>query len=146
MEEELDQNKEIMSLRRERNLLLRKVDVLKAIHKVTLETKEMEIGVLKQKLDQLDSTIMFYKGVFEATEREIKQLNQKLQEQDNKQWKLKMGLLYTVKSELAKIKIKELQNKLSELENKLMIQDNAIHHKLINENIQVGESSGANID
>nr|XP_025886112.1 uncharacterized protein LOC112941164 [Solanum lycopersicum] len=146
MEDELDQNKEIMSLRRERNLLLRKVDVLKAIHKVTLEAKEMEIGVLKQKLDQLDSTIMFYKGVFEATEREIRQLNQKLQEHDNKQWKLKMGLLYTVKSELAKIKIKELQNKVSELENKLKIQDNAIHHKLINGNTQVGEYSGANID
>lgn len=57
-----------------------------------------------------------------------------------------MGLLYNVKSELAKIKIKELKNKVSKLENKLKNQDNAISHELINENIQVGESCGANID
>ncbi|XP_015069627.1 uncharacterized protein LOC107014290 [Solanum pennellii] len=146
MAEELDQNHEIMSLRCERNLLLRKGYMLEAIHKVTLEAKEMEIGVLKQNLDQLDSTVMFYKGVFEAIERKVTQLKQKLHEQDNRQWKLKMGLLYTVKSELAKIKIKELKNKVFKLEKKLKIQDNAISHELINENIQVGESSGANID
>ncbi|KAK4733615.1 hypothetical protein R3W88_007876 [Solanum pinnatisectum] len=99
MAEELDQNQKIMSLRRERNFLLRKVDMLEAIHKVALEAKEMEIGDLKQKLDQLESTVMFYKGVFDAMERE----------------------------------------------NKLKIQDNAISQKLINENIQVGESSNANI-
>uniref|UniRef100_M1DET0 Uncharacterized protein n=1 Tax=Solanum tuberosum TaxID=4113 RepID=M1DET0_SOLTU len=145
MMEELDQNQKIMLLRRERNFLLRKVDMLEAIHKVALEAKEREIGVLKQKLDQLESTIIFYKGVFDATEREVTDLNKKLQEQDNRQWKMKMGLLYTVKIELAKIQIKELQNKVSEMENKLKIQDNAISQKLINENIQVGESSGANI-
>ncbi|XP_049367991.1 uncharacterized protein LOC125832839 [Solanum verrucosum] len=146
MTEELDQNQKIMSLRRERNFLLRKVDMLEAIHNVALEAEEMKIGVLKQKLDQLESTVMFYKGVFDATEREVTDLNKKLQEQDNKQWKMKMGLLYTVKIALAKIQIKELQNKVFEMENKLKIQDNEISQKLINENIQVGESSGANID
>ncbi|KAK6793648.1 hypothetical protein RDI58_007101 [Solanum bulbocastanum] len=145
MAEELDQNQKIMSLRRERKFLLRKVDMLEAIHKVALEAKEMEIGVLKQKLDQLESTVMFYKGVFDATEREVTDLNKKLQEHDNRHWKMKMGLLYTVKIELAKIQIKELQNKVSKMENKLKIQDNAISQKLINENIQVAESSGANI-
>lgn len=74
-------------------------------HQVTLEAKKIEIGVLIHKLDQLDNIIIFYEDVFEATEREITQLNQKLQEQDNKQWKMKMNLLYTVKSGLAKIKI-----------------------------------------
>ena len=89
--EELDQNHEIMSLRYKRNLLLRKGYMLEAIEKVTLEAKEMEIGVLKQNLDQLDNTVMFYKGVFEATERKVTQLKQKLQEQDSRQWKLKNG-------------------------------------------------------
>ena len=67
------------------------------------------------------------------------------QEQDNKQLKMKMGLQYSVKSELMKIKIKEFQNKVSELENKLKIQENAISHKHIDE-IQVEESSDSNID
>ncbi|KAG5614792.1 hypothetical protein H5410_014616 [Solanum commersonii] len=129
MTEELDQNQKIMSLRWEGYLLV--------IHNVALEAKEMEIGILKQKLDQLDS---------DATEREVTYLNKKLQEQDNMQWKMKMGLLYTVKSEMAKIQIKELQNEVSEMENKLKIQENVISQKLINENIQVGESSGENID
>ncbi|KAK4706599.1 hypothetical protein R3W88_033862 [Solanum pinnatisectum] len=122
MAEELDQNQKIMSLRREGHLLLRKVDMLEVIHKVALEAKEMEIVVLKQKLDQLD---------IDATERE---------------WNMKMGLLYIVKSELVKIQIKELQNEVFEMENKLKIQENSISQKLINENIQVGESSSANID
>ena len=78
MVEELDQNKKIISLRCERNLLLRKVDMLNAIHKVTLEAKEIEIRVLKLNLDQLDSTVMLYKGVFESTKEEITELNQKL--------------------------------------------------------------------
>uniref|UniRef100_M1E019 Uncharacterized protein n=1 Tax=Solanum tuberosum TaxID=4113 RepID=M1E019_SOLTU len=137
MAEDLDQNQKIMSLGCEGHLLLRKVDMLEVIHKVALEAEKMEIGVLKQKLDQLDS---------DATEREVTNLNKKLQEQDNRQWKMKMGLLYTVKSEMAKIQIKDLQNEVSEMENKLKIQENVISQKLINENIQVGESSGANID
>ncbi|KAK4733621.1 hypothetical protein R3W88_007882 [Solanum pinnatisectum] len=132
MAEELDQNQKIMSLRRERNFLLRKVDMLEAIHKVALEAKEMEIGVLKQKLDQLESTVMFYKGVFDAMERETQAL-----ENENG--------FDVVKIELPKIQINELQNKVSKMENKLKIQDNAISQKLINENIQVGESSNANI-
>ena len=52
--------------------------MLNAIHKVTLEAKEIEIRVLKLNLDQLDSTVMLYKGVFEATKEEITELNQKL--------------------------------------------------------------------
>uniref|UniRef100_A0A3Q7FH65 Uncharacterized protein n=1 Tax=Solanum lycopersicum TaxID=4081 RepID=A0A3Q7FH65_SOLLC len=145
MAEELDKNKMIMSLTHERNLLLRKVDILEAIHKVTLEANEKEVGVLKHKLDNVDNTVIFYKGVFEATEREITHLNKMFQEQDNKQLKMKMGLQYSVKSELMKIKIKEFQNKVSELENKLKIQENAISHKHIDE-IQVEESSDSNID
>ena len=135
MAEELDQNQKIASVRRKKDMILMKVDMLEATHKVTLEAREMEIGFLRQKLDELDGTVKFYSGVFGAMERESIDLKRKLEEQE--QWKRENALLYTVKNELAKIQIKELQAKVFELENKLKIQDNEISQNLIDENKEV---------
>uniref|UniRef100_M1DRC5 Uncharacterized protein n=1 Tax=Solanum tuberosum TaxID=4113 RepID=M1DRC5_SOLTU len=121
MAEELDQKRKIASLRREKDYLLMKVGMLEATCKFTLEAKKLEIWFLKQKLDEVDSSVKFKRGVFRALERENIDLKVKLEEKNQLKNKL----------------VKELQAEVSELENMLKIHDDEIAQSLIDENKQV---------
>lgn len=120
MTQKFDQNQKIASLRREKHLLLMKVEELEATHTAELEAKEREIRGLKRKLEEKDNTFS--------------------------QWKREKGLLYTVKDELRKMRVKELLTKVSELEGKLEIHDNTISQRIIDKNEQVGGFSGVSTD
>ncbi|KAM3373732.1 hypothetical protein P3S68_012446 [Capsicum galapagoense] len=119
MENEIDQNQEIAALKHENRSLFVEMKELKATLNVELEVKEKTIEKLKQKLEERDGTISFYRGVYEAIEREACGLKQKLE--DVSQWKQKAGLLSTVKHISETMQIKELQSEVSEPKNKLDI-------------------------
>ncbi|TMW96744.1 hypothetical protein EJD97_006868 [Solanum chilense] len=119
MAEVLDQKQMIDSLRREKNYLLMKIDILEATHKLVLEARKLEIWFLKQKLDEVDNTVKFYSGVLGALERENIDLKLKLEEEN--QLIRAYVLLNTMeiellkkKNKLVKIQIKELEAKVAE--------------------------------
>ncbi|KAH0735965.1 hypothetical protein KY285_011672 [Solanum tuberosum] len=120
---EIDLNKEfdpiekIVSLERENDLLLRKVENLEATQKVEIEVKETEIRALKQKL-----------------------------EEQEKRWKNRQDFFAWRSMSWRKGRVKELLNKISELENKLKSMEDAISQKVVGEKEQVGGSSGVKVE
>ncbi|XP_055801885.1 uncharacterized protein LOC129871046 [Solanum dulcamara] len=149
---------------RQVNELLRKVDKLKATHRIELEENEREIRGVKRHLEDLDSWWKSREDLFcmtndelaerqvdellrkvdkleethkiklEAKEMEIRGLKRHLEKLDN-WWKSQTNLLCMAKDELAERRINELLTKFSKLENS---------QKLIDENEQVGGSSDVN--
>ncbi|XP_049347465.1 uncharacterized protein LOC125811961 [Solanum verrucosum] len=120
---EIDLNKEfdpiekIVSLERENDLLLRKVENLEATQKVEIEVKETEIRALKQKL-----------------------------EEQEKRWKNRQDFFAWRSMSWRKGRVKELLDKISELENKLKSMEDAISQKVVDENEQVGGSSRVKLE
>lgn len=106
MADEIDVlNQKIISLEREKHLLLRKIEELEVSgnhQRVILELKEREIRGLKQKLEELNNV--------------VEQFNELKKEKD---------AIYTVMDELAE-RVREMLIKVSELEKKLKIQENVI--------------------
>lgn len=117
LNKEFDPIEKIVSLERENNLLLRKVDELEATHKIELEAKEMEIKSLKQQLEEQD-----------------------------KRWKIRKDFFAWRSMSWRKGRTKELLTKISELEKKLEIQEKAISQRPVDESEQNGGSSGVNVD
>ncbi|KAH0774501.1 hypothetical protein KY290_011638 [Solanum tuberosum] len=120
---EIDLNKEfdpiekIVSLERENDLLLRKVENLEATQKVEIEVKETEIRALKQKLVEQE-----------------------------KRWKNRQDFFAWRSMSWRKGRVKELLDKISELENKLKSMEDAISQKVVDENEQVGGSSRVKLE
>ncbi|TMW83926.1 hypothetical protein EJD97_000456 [Solanum chilense] len=120
MAEELDQRQTIASLRREKDYLLMKIDMLEATHKFVFEVRKLEIWFLKHKLDEVDNTVKFYNGVLGPLERENIDLKLKLEEENQliKAYVLLNTMeieLLKKKNELVKIQIEELEAKVAEL-------------------------------
>uniref|UniRef100_K4BJ70 Uncharacterized protein n=1 Tax=Solanum lycopersicum TaxID=4081 RepID=K4BJ70_SOLLC len=126
MAEELDQKQTIASLRHEIDYLLMKIHMSEATHKYAFEARKLKIWFLKQKFEEVDNTVKFYRGEIETLERENEDLKLKLNRMDIE--------LLKKKNELVKIQIKELEAKVAELENKRKIQDNEISQSLTDEN------------
>ncbi|KAH0710297.1 hypothetical protein KY284_011724 [Solanum tuberosum] len=120
---EIDLNKEfdpiekIVSLERENDLLLRKVENLEATQKVEIEVMETEIRALKQKL-----------------------------EEQEKRWKNRQDFFAWRSMSWRKGRVKELLDKISELENKLKSMEDAISQKVVDEKEQVGGSSRVKLE
>uniref|UniRef100_A0A3Q7FPY8 Uncharacterized protein n=1 Tax=Solanum lycopersicum TaxID=4081 RepID=A0A3Q7FPY8_SOLLC len=150
MAKDLDQREMIASLRREKDYLLMRIDMLEATHKFVCEARKLEIWFLKHKLDEIDNTVKFYSGVLGVLKRENIDLKLKLEEENQliKAYVLlnTMGIeLLKKKNELVKIQIEELEAKVAEL--RINGRSRTMRFlSLIDENKQVSAESVVNLD
>ncbi|KAF3680403.1 hypothetical protein FXO37_03346 [Capsicum annuum] len=159
LNKEFDMTEKIISLERENDLLLRKVDKLEGTHRVELKAKEREIDQRKKMLQELDIRWKNHKDLVCLMKDRLAedQVNQLLRKIDKLEAKHRIELevkereirdlkqMLQAKEELLERRVNEVLTKFSKSQNKLENHENALCQMLIESEL-VGGSSGVNMD